>query len=47
MIRHFIYIKTKLKNKDKLLVKLYKNNISVYDIYEKGTYLYLKVNYSD
>lgn len=47
MIKHYIYIKTKVRNKDKLLVKLYKNNISVYDVYEKGTYLYLKIKQSD
>lgn len=47
MIKHYIYIKTKARNKDKLLVKLYKNNISVYDVYEKDTYLYLKIKQSD
>ena len=47
MIKHYIIVKTKVRNKDKLLIKLYKNNISVYDSYERGPYLYLKIKYED
>lgn len=47
MIKHYIYIKTKVRSKDKLLVKLYKNNISVYDVFEKNDLVYLKIRYED
>lgn len=47
MTKHYMIVKTKVRNKDKLLVKLYKNNISVYDSYERGSYLYLKITADD
>lgn len=47
MIKHYIIVKTKVRNKDKLLVKLYKNNISVYNVFEKDNYVFLKINYDD
>ncbi len=47
MIDHYIYIKTKVRDKDKFLVKLYKNNISVYDTFSKNQILYLKIKYED
>ena len=47
MIERFVTVKTRTRNKDKLLVKLYKNNISVFDCVKKGDYLFLKVKYSD
>ncbi len=47
MIERFCIVKAKVRNKDKLLVKLYKNNISVYDCQEQGDYLFLKIKYRD
>ena len=47
MINHYIIVKTKCRNKDKLMVKLYKNNIPVYDCITKGKYIYLKINNED
>lgn len=47
MIKHYVIVRTKVRNKDKLLVKLYKNNISVYDSFLQGEYLYLKINHND
>ena len=47
MTKHYILIKTKTRNKDKLLVKLYKNHIAVYDCFMKDTELYLKIAAGD
>ena len=47
MIKHYIIVKTRVRNKDKLLVKLYKNNIAVYDCVQKNKYIYLKINQED
>jgi similar to stage IV sporulation protein len=46
-VKHLITIKTKVRNKNKLLVKLYKNKINIYNIYEKNNYLYLEVSAND
>ncbi len=46
-MKHYIYIKTKVKNKFKMLVKLYKYNINIYDIYEYNDYCFLKILKSD
>lgn len=46
-IKHYIYIKTKVSNKNRILMKLYKNRIPVYDVVSKGEVLYLKVLQSD
>lgn len=46
-MNHFIYVKTKTYNKDRLLVKLYKNNISVFHVEEKNGFLYLKIRKED
>lgn len=46
-IKHFIYIKTKVHNKNRILMKLYKNRINVYEIVDKGEVLYLKVLQED
>ncbi len=46
-LKHYIYIKCKVRNKNRILVKLYKNRINVYDVYKKGDDLYLKVLESD
>ncbi len=45
--KHYIYIKTKVSNKNRILMKLYKNRINVYEIVDKGETLFLKVLYSD
>ncbi len=42
-MKHYIYIKTKVRNQNKILVKLYKNKINVYDCIKKGNEIYLKV----
>ena len=47
MIKHTILIKTKTRNKDKLLVKFYKNHIAVYDVFVRNDELYLKIDASD
>lgn len=47
MINHYIVIKTKVRNKNKLLIKFYKNHIEIYDCYEKNGYFYLKIHYED
>ena len=47
MIKHYIIIKTKTRNKDKLLVKFYKNRINVYDIFTDHDELYLKILEND
>ena len=44
---HFIYIKCKVRNQNRILVKLYKNKINVYDVIKKGEEIYLKVLESD
>ncbi len=46
-IKHYIYIKTKVRNKNRILMKLYKNRINVYDVISHGDILYLKVLESD
>ncbi len=47
MIKKYIYLKCKIKNKNRLLLKLYKNNINVYDIIYKNNEIYIKVLESD
>ncbi len=47
MIKHYIFIKTKTKNKDKLLVKFYKNHISVYDCFVDHGEFYIKIAADD
>ncbi len=47
MIKHYILIKTKTLNKDKLLLKFYKNHIAVYDCFFENDELYLKVDRDD
>lgn len=42
-MKHYIYIKTKVRNQNKILVKLYKNKINVYDCIKKDNEIYLKV----
>lgn len=46
-VTHYIYIKCKDYNKNKLLIKLYKNRINVYDIIQKENELFLKVKSED
>lgn len=46
-MKHFIYIKCKTHNHNRILVKLYKNKINVYDVIEKKDEIYLKVLESD
>ncbi len=46
-LKHYVYIKGKVKNQNRLLVKLYKNHINVYDIVKKNEEIYLKVTYED
>lgn len=46
-LEHYIYIKTNTRHKNRILVKLYKNHINVYDIVYKGDTLYLKILYDD
>ena len=41
-IKHYIYIKTKVSNKNRILMKLYKNRIPVYDVVSKGVMKKLK-----
>lgn len=47
MNKHCIIIKTKTRNKNRVLVKFYKNNIPVYDCYFRGEELYLKIDAND
>ncbi len=42
-LNHYIYIKVKTRNKNRILLKLYKNRINVYEIVEKKDALYLKI----
>lgn len=44
---HYIYIKCKVRNQNKILVKLYKNRINVYECIKKENEIYLKVLESD
>lgn len=46
-LKHYIYIKCKVRNQNKILVKLYKNKINVYDVIKKENEVYLKVLESD
>lgn len=46
-IEHYIYIKCKVRNQNRILVKLYKNKINVYDVIQKGDEIYVKVLESD
>lgn len=46
-IQHYIYIKCKARNQNRILVKLYKNRINVYDVIKKENETYLKVLDSD
>lgn len=46
-VKHYIYIKCKARNHTRILVKLYKNKINVYDVIEKEDELYIKVLESD
>lgn len=46
-VKHYIYIKCKARNHNRILVKLYKNKINVYDVIEKDEELYIKVLESD
>lgn len=46
-VKHYIYIKTKVHNKNRILMKLYKNRINVYDVIDRGEHLYLKVLNTD
>ncbi len=45
--KHFIYIKCKAKNPNRILLKLFKNRINVYDVVKKDSTLYLKVDIED
>ena len=47
MIKKYIYLKCKCKNKGKLLIKLYKNKINVYDAIYKEPEIYFKIVASD
>ena len=46
-IKHYIYIKCKSRNQNKILVKLYKSRINVYDVIKKENEIYLKVDNDD
>ena len=46
-INHYIYIKTKVSNPSRLLMKLYKLGINIYDVIKKDNVLYLKILYQD
>lgn len=46
-MKHYIYIKCKLNNKNKILMKFYKNRINVFDIREDKNNLYLKIDKND
>ncbi len=46
-MKHYIYIRTKVVNKNKVLMKFYKNRINVYDVQERDAYLYLKIDIQD
>lgn len=46
-IPHYIYVKCKVRNKNRMLVKLFKSRINVYDIEIKDDDLYIKVLDSD
>lgn len=43
MIKKYIYLKCKAKDKGKLLIKLYKNKINVYDCIYKDQDIYIKI----
>lgn len=44
---HYIYIRCKARDKNKILLKFYKNQINLYDIRENKEYLYLKIKEED
>lgn len=46
-LQHYIYIKCKVRNKNRILLKLYKSKINVYDVIEKDGEIYLKVKSED
>ena len=46
-LKHYIYIKTCVRNKNRILLKLYKNRINVFDVISKNDELYIKVLESD
>ncbi len=46
-IKHFIYIKCKTNHPNRILLKLYKNKINIYDILKKKDELYIKVLQND
>ncbi len=46
-MEHFIYIKCRTKFKNRILMKLYKSHINVYDIYTDHNDLYLKIKKED
>ncbi len=46
-INHYIYIKTHIRNKNRILLKLYKARINVYDVISQKDVLFLKVLESD
>lgn len=46
-INHYVYIKCRVRNQNRILVKLYKNKVNVYDVIKKEDEIYLKVLASD
>lgn len=46
-LAHYIYIKCKVHNHNRILMKLYKNRINVYDVIKKDNEIYLKVLEND
>ncbi len=46
-MNHYIYIKAHVRNKNRILMKLYKTRINVYDVVSRGDLLYIKVLESD
>lgn len=46
-LEHYIYIKCKGRNHNRILLKLYKNRINVFDCFKRGDEIYLKVLESD
>lgn len=46
-LKHYVYIKCKARNQNKILVKLYKSRINVYDVIKNENEIYLKVDNED
>ena len=46
-MKHYIYIRAKVIHKNKILMKFYKNRINIYDVQERDSYLYLKIDIND